>query len=61
MKQFALLVLNPLCNTSFNTENPAFTHSMFFNDPAIYFFKVHKEFGLCNGEACVLCGVRMKL
>ena len=60
MKQFALLVLNLFCNISFNTENPAFTHSVFFNDPTIYFFKLHEGFGLCNGEACVLCGVGMK-
>ena len=61
MKQFALLVLHLFCNTSFNIENSAFTHSVFFNDPAIYFFKLHEGFGLCNGKAYVLCGVGMKL
>ena len=32
-----------------------------FNDTANNFFKLHEGFGLCNGEACILCGVGMKL
>ena len=57
MKQFALLVIKQQYTTSFNTENHVFTHSTVFCDPAIYFSKFHEIFGLCNGEACVLCEV----